>query len=120
MSGYRFARAMRLMLVLGFGLLAGLVALGGFIYRELTTEARFRQTYGPDWQAKYEQFYEPLSTARVRVVLASATIVLIIAGTVWVFRIVRAPQYANPSSGRRRRRRRHRHLSETTAREGQG
>ena len=109
MSSYRFARALRLFFFFGFVLVAGIIGLGGFIYRELATEARFRNSYGPEWQAKYEQFYEPLSTARIRMALAAAGIVLIIPGTVWVIRIIRAPQYANPSSEHRRSRHRHRH-----------
>jgi hypothetical protein len=99
----------------GFVVLAGVIGLGSFIYRELAIEARFRTTYGPEWQAKYEQFYEPLSTARLRMALAAAGIILIVPGTVWVIRIIRAPQYANPSSGQRRRRRRHRHSENLNA-----
>jgi hypothetical protein len=109
MTGYSFARALRLFFFFGVFLLAGVIGLGSFIYRELATEARFRTAYGPEWQAKYEQFYEPVSTARIRMLLAAAGIVLIIPGTVWVIRIIRAPQYANPSPERRRRRHRHRH-----------
>ena len=82
MSSYSFARALRMFFLFGFVVLAGLVGLGSFIYRELATEARFRNTYGPGWQAKYEQFYEPLSTARMRMVLAAAGIVIIIPGIV--------------------------------------
>jgi hypothetical protein len=115
MTGYRFARAVRLFFFSGFVVAAGVIGLGGFIYRELATEARFRTTYGPEWQAKYEQFNEPLSTARIRMALAAASMVIITSGTVWVVRIVRAPQYANASSERKRRRRRHRHPENLSA-----
>src|SRR5215471_5292343 len=104
MTGYRLARALRVLFFFGLFVLVGVLGLGGFIYQELATEARFRKIYAPEWQAKYEQFYGSLSAARIRMVLAAAGTVLIIPGTVWVIRIVRAPQYANPSSGKRRRR----------------
>ncbi len=97
------------MFLLGFVVLAGVLVLGGFIYRELAIEARFGKTYGREWQAKYEQAYGTLAAARTKMGVAGLGIVTIICGTVWLARVVAAPQHA---SGRRKRKHSHRHHSE--------
>lgn len=103
MTGYGFFATLRFLFMLGFVVVAALAGFIGFIVSELSTEARFRKTYGNTWETEYEQTYGPLSTAHAKVAVCGVGIVSVTSVTVWLGRILRPKRHSGRFQGEKKR-----------------
>ena len=105
MNGYSFFSALRF---LGFVVMIVLVAIGvfvGFIWTQVSSLLNYRQRYGVEWEAKYEEIVGPLSGVYTRIGLAAFGLVAILALTLWLFRLIRTnPGQATTDRKQRRKR----------------
>jgi hypothetical protein len=102
------ANVLRMFILAGIFVLIPLAAFTGIglgIYKEYRTQSVFRDKYGADWQAQYEQKYGPgsLQKARIKIVVGAAGVPVI--GTILGLLIWQAKGPDTGGSPRRRRKR---------------
>jgi hypothetical protein len=102
MSGYMFFRM--LWAIIGFGMIAvfSVLAFAVFAVETVVTELRYRNRFGLDWQAQFENDIGPVAEHRLKGVASLAGAAAIVCLLVWLYRSVKRP-YAQKRS------RRHKH-----------
>jgi hypothetical protein len=96
MNSYGFFSALRF---LGFVICIVIGAVTGFvwfIWTEVSTLIHYKQRYGVEWKAQYEEFIAPLSGVYTRISLAAFGIVAVIGLAIWLFKVLRT----NPGQAR--------------------
>src|ERR1041384_8253655 len=106
MTGYWFFRSLTNILGFGVIVLMGLGVLGHFIYSQLATEARFRNSYRPEWRERYEKNYGSLSQAHTKIGVSVVGIFTIVAVAAWLCKVVRGPDHSKPTHNRKTKHRR--------------
>lgn len=91
MNGYGFFRSLRPLIGLGMVALGGWFIFASFIYSQLSTEARFRSTYGLSWRMEYEKALGPLAKAHAKVAASVVGVVAITSIVAWLFKLLRNP-----------------------------
>ncbi len=109
MNGYGFFASLRFLGFLGTVFLGSVILFSVFIYNQISTELRFRHTYGENWKAQYEEVHEPLAHTHAKIGAAAGGIISECVLMVWLLRQMQPGAHASrPSSGRSGgRRRRH-------------
>ncbi len=111
MTPFGFFGALKLIFSVGLVVLGGLGVSAGFIWSELSTEAKFRSMYGTSWRSQYEEIYGPLATAHTKIAMSAVAFVAVSALVVWLYRHLRRDGHTGHSSGSRQRRSSHRYGS---------
>lgn len=112
MNGYGFFSSLRMFFILGLFVFAGIFVAGQTIYSELSTEARFRRTYGANWRTEYDQVFGSLAKARAKTYASAVGIVVISALVVRLRRVLRPVDHSRHPSGRKKRPHRDRYGSQ--------
>jgi len=108
MSGYTFIRS--LYAIVGLGLTAALsvLAFAAFGINTIVREVSYRNRFGLDWQAQFENDIGPVAGQRLKGAAALVGAVTIVCILVWLYRTIRHPHAQNRS-----RPRKHRHERES-------
>ena len=92
MRPYLILRSLYAVLCLGMTVSLGLWFFTWFICSQLSTEARFRKSYGADWRLEYEKTHGSLTQAHVKVGVSVVGIVAIALLSYWLYASVKTPK----------------------------
>jgi len=92
MTRYAFFRSLYAVLGLSMIISLGVWFFIWFICSQLSTEARFRKSYGADWRLEYEKARGSLAQAHVKVGVSAVGIVSIALLSYWLYKAVKPPK----------------------------
>jgi hypothetical protein len=102
MTGYGFFRMLQVLAGVALLIFGGLGICIWFICSQISTEKEFRQRYGAEWRAEYENVHGSLAEARTKCVMCGVGFVALSGITTWLWRSLRGNRSATASPRRHR------------------